>query len=152
MVVPVLVLRACRKRSFSYFAVSEGRSGHGAVSMIHGHDSLYYHGIEEGSHKRQSLQSRRGSDEESSGRVTLARRITASIGFLRSRHFHVSVIPFRFARVSSHFPDHQIRSHNSQTAIVQASKNYTNIIQIARDTSCVLIKSPEVHVSEVSDK
>lgn len=52
VVVHALVLRARRKRSFSYFAVSEGRSEHGAISMIHGHDSLYYHGIGAGSHKR----------------------------------------------------------------------------------------------------
>lgn len=31
--------------------------------MIHGHDSLYYHGIEEGSHKWQGLRSR-DSDEQ----------------------------------------------------------------------------------------
>lgn len=62
-VVHALVLRARRKRSFSYFAVSEGRSEHGAISMIHGHDSLYYHGIEEGSHKWQGLHSR-GSEQQ----------------------------------------------------------------------------------------
>lgn len=39
---------------------SEGRDEHGAIAMIHGHDSLYRHGTRKSSHKRKGARSQNG--------------------------------------------------------------------------------------------
>jgi len=60
------------------------RVEHGAISMIHDHDSLYYHSIEKGSHKWQGG----GCDSNN-----------VPIEFLRKTLYFVSVILSRFVRI-----------------------------------------------------
>lgn len=85
-----------RKRFFSYFAVSEGRSEHVAIS-IHGHNWLYYHSIEEGSHKRRGLFEAEWRIIGSYGRDYGTNNDFDQIFTETSPH--ISIILFRFFRI-----------------------------------------------------
>jgi len=63
--------------------------------MIHGHDSLYYHSIEKGSHKWQGLRSRATGENSGGG----CDSNNVSIEFLQKILYFVPVILFRFFRI-----------------------------------------------------